>query len=291
MISRRDSLRLGGLSALGISASQLPAAAAALSVDGARLNSTTVFWGDYLIGNSIGRLEYDGLSASAKDANWLTGISDIRSLTTDGTALFYGNVLGDASTEVGIWRVDVGAETQTRVVASIQTLALFVDDTDIYYGVEGTGIFRIAKDGSGAATQLVSGTGGFSGICVAGDVIYFTKYNQGVIASAPKAGGSVTELVTGVTSPGSIDVAGDVIYVGIGSDRVVRRYQLDGTPLATFGTGGYINGLQVVGASVFVSVGNTVGLEVYNLDGSGGEKFASFGDPLTNATSGIAVLY
>ena len=290
MLTRRDSLRFGGLTALGISASQLPAAAAALSVDGVRLSGATVFWGDNVFGNSIGRLEYDGISASAKDANWLTGITDVRSLTTDGTSLFYTNVTGDAA-DVGIWRVDVGAETRTLVVASVSVEGLFVDDTHIYYGVTNTGIFRIAKDGSGSATQLVSGTGNFSAICVAGEVLYFTKYNQGVVASAPKAGGSVTQLATGITSAYSIDVSGGVIYVGIGSDRVVRRFQLDGTPIGTFPTGGYINGLQVVGASVFVSVGNAVGLEVYNLDGSGGETFASFGDPLTNATSGIAVLY
>lgn len=290
MVSRRGALELAGLSALGVTSSQLPAAAAALSVGGVRVDAVTVFWGDNVFNSSLGRLEYDGTSASAKDASWLTGLSDVRSLASDGTSLFYANVTGDAA-DVGIWRVDIATEVQTLVVPSVEASGIFVDETHLYYTVWRDGIYRIAKDGSGSATQLLSGSGTYTDLVVSGDVLYFTRYSDAIVSSMPKDGGAETQLATGITSAAAIDVSGGVIYVGIGSDRLVRRFQLDGTPLSTFSTGGYVNGLQVVGASVFISVGNSVGLEVYNLDGTGQERFATFGDPLTNATSGIAVFY
>jgi hypothetical protein len=155
---RRAVLRGAGAAAVGISSLALPGAAAALSVAGARIEEVTVFWSEGetggATGNRIGRLTFDGTSASAVEANWLTGLPDPQRVTTDGTSLFYTVRSNDTSLR-GIWRVDPDTRANTRIVNVADAGPAFVDAEHIYYPIWGQGLYRIAKDGSGATATLL----------------------------------------------------------------------------------------------------------------------------------------
>ena len=290
---RRAVLRGSGAAALGVSTLALPSAAAALSVAGARISEVTVYWSEMdtggATGNRIGRLTFDGTSGSAVDQAWLTGLPDPRSLETDGTSLYYTSASSD-STQKGVWRVDPVTQTQTRLVAGDVTRC-FVDDTHLYYAVWGSGIFRIAKDGSGSATTLLSGSSSYSDVHLVGDTLYFTEYSANRVSSIPKDGGSATTVATNITTASTLDSAGEVLYVGQGSERFVRRLSLSGASLGSISTSGYVNGVHVAAATLFVSTGNSATLTAFDLGGGSQRVFAEpFAVLSSIATSGVAVI-
>ncbi len=292
---RRSVLRGTGAAALGISTLALPSAASALSVAGARISEVTVYWSEMDSANRIGRLTFDGTTATSVDSSWKTGLADPRGLSTDGTFLYFRSGSSGVS-ERGIWRVDPATGAAVRLVDVTSVGGLFVDDQHIYYtrwtGGADSGVYRIAKDGTGSATTLVSSNSSYSGVFAAGDTVYFTEYSANRVSSVPKVGGSVTVLATNISTPASIEVLGEVIYVGQGSDRFVRRLSLAGGSLGSISTIGYVNGLHVAAATVFVSTGNSAALQAFDLGGANGRTFAQPFATLTSiGTSGIAVIY
>ena len=300
MAERRELLRGAGAVALGVTTTVLPAAAQAfsLTVNGAPVAGVTVYWSERGTSGSgngrIGRLTYSGdgaVSSIARD--WLTNLESPRNLTTDGSALYYNTA---ASTpEQGIWRVAIDG-TRTHLVTSVVPSGIFVDGTHLYYTAD-SNVHRIAKDGSGSATALSTASISPEGVTVAGDTVYFTVYGsvdgEGKVGTIPVAGGAPTEdFITGLDYAQDITVAGGVIYIGSGSARVVYRYRTDGSSIGIIGTGGYVDGIQVVDGALFVGSSNSTYITASGLDGVNRDRFADTdGTTIVGISiTGIAVL-
>jgi hypothetical protein len=302
-VGRRQVLKGSGAAALGISALALPSAAQAfsLTVSGQPVAGVTVYWSERgTVGSAngrIGRLTYGGSgSISNLDNAWFSSLESPRSLTTDGTALYYTS--WRAGTEQGIWRVDIIDKTRERIVPDVIVTTPFVDATHIYYGTNSS-ILRIAKDGSGTATTLYAFPGSsdwpdYRAMVVSDDTLYVTDWTNGQVLTLPKNGGTPS-LLASVTECQPIQVSGGVVYVGeMPGNRRVHRFTLDGTPLGSFGIGGYVQSLQVLDTVLFSGTSNSGWIAASGLDGGNIDYFAGQGsDPQTIVgfgVEGIAVL-
>jgi len=302
-VGRRQILKGSGAAALGISALALPSAAQAfsLTVNGQRVAGVTVYWSERgTVGSAngrIGRLTYGGSgSISNLDNAWFTSLESPRSLTTDGTALYYTS--WQSGTERGIWRVDIINKTRERIVPDVVVTIPFVDATHIYYGTNSS-ILRIAKDGTGPVETLYAFPGSsnypdYRAMVVSGDTLYVTDWTNNQVLTLPKEGGTPA-LLASVTNCQPIQVFGGVVYVGeMPGNRRVHRFTLDGAPLGSFFVGGYVQSLQVLDTVVFSGTSNSGTIAASGLDGGNIDYFANQGsDPLTIVgltVEGIAVL-
>ena len=132
----------------------------------AAASADQVFWTDRSL-NLVGKVNSDGTGAT----NLVTGLNNPRPLATDGTYLYFGNNGGNPIT-----RVNLDGSNSTTLINQAAT-GLFVDDSYIYYGIWGGGIWRANKDGTGAQNLIANTatggqTTGFQGIFVNSSTIF-----------------------------------------------------------------------------------------------------------------------
>lgn len=294
-IERRRVLRASAGSALGISTMALPTAAQAFSLTsaGAAVDGVTVYWSDggfFTADGRIGRLTYRGLDAGVDtiENDWVTGLWDPRCILADAGYIYFSvpYAQGNAS-EQGLFRINIASKTRETIVAGANVIGFDIDGSEVYYTISGTGLYRIAKDGSGSSTQVAADPQQTLDVKILGDDVLVSQPNVNRISSVPKSGGSMTEFAT-VASPWAIGIGAGSVFVSASGNSTVTRLNTDGSAAGQFTAAGSVRAMQVLDTTVFAATRGSNALSAAGPDGANRDVFATTSDsPATLVSSQV----